>query len=376
MRILYLKDSFEPKYSMRDDVQVAVQAMKRGHDVTVMTSIFDLDLNPHPKSFFETQDKTLGIEVIRCKSFKIPIFPSMVIYAPNTMVFDKYDIVHAHNMGSYSSFLAGMLKSIKKVPMTFKADFSEVFYKRLKENYLLRKVVLKPAHVADALYTFTAPEKDLLVDLGIPEDKIWIIPIGINYDRLSNLKKEDTDSITVGYLGRFTAQKGLHNVVKPLKKLMSGHPNIKVVFAGQKTDVKYADKILRELEKHAKFKYAGFTKSSEDFYSQTDIVIAPSLWETGSIVTLEAMAAGKAVIASDINPHREYIDHGFSGFLAKDNNDFYKYLKELIDNSDLIKTLGKNAQKKAKGYDWKNVFAKVEKMYNYVISKSKEGLPA
>jgi len=368
MKILYLKDSFEPKYSMRDDVQVAVQA-KRGHDVTVMTSTFDLDLNPHPKSFFETQDKTLGIEIIRCKSFKIPIFPSMVIYAPNTMVFDKYDIVHAHNIGSYSSFLASVLKLTKKMPMVLKADFSEAFYKRLKENHLHRKVVLKPAHVADALYTFTTREKDLLVDLDVPEDKIWIIPIGINYDRLLNLRKEDTDSITVGYLGRFTAQKGLHNVVKPLKKLMNDHPDIKVVFAGQKTDVKYADKILRELEKYAQFKYVGFMKSSEDFYSQTDIVIIPSLWETGSIITLEAMAAGKAVVASDINPHREYIEHGVSGFLAKDGNDFYKYSKELIDNPDLIKTLSKNAQKKAKGYDWQIIFDKIESIYDFVISK-------
>lgn len=368
MKILHLKDSFEPRYSMRDEVQIAMQAKKRRHDVTVLTSKFDLDLKPKDVCFFESQDRCIEhIKIIRCESFKTPFFSS-TFYIPNVKIFDNYDIIHAHNLGSYSSFLAGMLKLIKKVPVILKADFDKIFYERLIKNYFLRKVVLKPAHIADAVTVFTTKEKSFLIDLGVQEEKIWVIPVGINYEEFSNLERNHTDFVTIGFLGRFTIQKGIHNIIKSLKEIMNEYPDVRVLFAGQKTDIKYAENIIKELENYDKFNYIGFVDSSKNFYSKADIILIPSLWETGSIITLEAMAAGKAVIASDISPHCDYIEHGLSGFLAKDENDFYIYCKELIDDESLRTMIGENARKKTKIYDWGNIFDKVEEMYAHVIS--------
>ena len=368
MRILYLKDSFEPRYSMRDEVQVIVRAAEEGHAVTMMTSNRDLDLRPHNMDFFKVHDEALSeVGIVRYKSFKPPLF-NFCVYVPNRKVLSgDWDVIHAHNIGSYSSFLAGILKVERKVPMVFKADLGNVFYKKLKNNYLLRKVVLRPVHLADAITAFTTTEKSFLIGLGIPANKIWIIPVGINYNEFSNLKNKATDLVTVGYLGRFTIQKGIHNIIKPIERIMNEHSNVRILFAGQKTDIKYAESIITELARYDRFDYVGSVNTSKDFYSQADIIIIPSLWETGSIVTLEAMASGKAVIASDINPHRDYIEHGVSGFLAKNEDDFYSYCKELIDNEDLRKTMGENAIKMIKKYDWENVFSKVEEIYNSVI---------
>ena len=67
MKILYLKDAFEPKYSMRDDVQITLRSKKKCHNVTVMTSKLDLDLNPQSKSYFEIQNKFMeGVKILRC----------------------------------------------------------------------------------------------------------------------------------------------------------------------------------------------------------------------------------------------------------------------------------------------------------------------
>ena len=364
MKILYLKDSFEPKYLTRDEVQIAMHAKRRGHDVTIITSEFDLDLKPQSKNFFKNQNKS-EIKIIRCKSFRLLSFNTCG-YIPNRELFRNYDVIHVHNIGSYSSFLIGMVKLAKKIPVILKADFSEIFYTRLKRNYFLQKVVLKPARLADIVTTYTTRERELLVNLGLPASKIKVIPVGINYEEFSNLKKEPTDFVTIGYLGRFVPQKGIHRIVKPLKKLMDEYRNVKVIFAGQKTDNMYGNNILSKFKKCDRFSYIGFIKSSKEFFSQVDIVVIPSLWETGSIITLESMAAGKAVIASDINPHHDYIEHGVSGFLAKNKEDFYRYCKELIDNKGLRKMVGKNARRRARVYDWGNIFDKVEEMYAHV----------
>ncbi len=226
---------------------------------------------------------------------------------------------------------------------------------------------MTPVHLADAITAFTAKEKEFLIDLGIPAEKIRIIPIGIDFEKFSNLKKKDRNLITIGYMGRLTPQKGIHRIIDPLKKIMRDHKEVKVIFAGQKTDIKYADNVINELERCNGFEYSGFMRSSMNFYSQVDIVLIPSLWETGSIITLEAMAAGKAVIASDINPHREYIEHGITGFLAKNDEDFYRYCSDLICNEELMQTIGRNAKMSAKEYDWESVFRKVEDMYANVV---------
>ncbi len=141
MKILYIKDSFEPKYSMRDDVHIAFQSRRKGHDVTVLTSKLDLDLNPQSENYFKVQDESMeGIRILRSNGIKFPSI-SFCPYIPDKSIFGKYDIIYAHNIGSYSSFLAGALKLIKKVPMVLKADMSVNFYERLINNYFLRKVV-------------------------------------------------------------------------------------------------------------------------------------------------------------------------------------------------------------------------------------------
>lgn len=370
MKILHLKDTFEPKYMMRDEVQVAIHANKKNHEITVITSNLDSDLIPHPIDYFENQDKYIKeIKIIRSRGGKFP-FRDICLYIPDKSLLNHYDIIHAHIIGSYSSFLGSMLKSISNIPLVLKADLSEAFYQRLKQNIIYKEFILYPAFKADSIITFTAKEKNYLVNLGVNPGKISVIPVGIDFEMFSKIEKKYSKSITIGFLGRFYPVKGLHNVITPLKKIISESSHVMVLFAGAQTDTKYAAKILGEFEGIERFSYIGPIDSSriKDFYSNVDIVIIPSISETGSIVTLESMASGKAVIASDINTHREYIEHGVSGLLAKNEDEFYKYCKELINSDELRQMFCKNAQQKAKQYDWEKIFDKVEEVYS-ILSK-------
>ena len=91
---------------------------------------------------------------------------------------------------------------------------------------------------------------------------------------------------------------------------------------------------------------------------------------TGANTVVEAMAAGKTVIASDINPHNEYIQSGLNGYLAKKDEDYYKYCKRLLNNPRLIQKIGPSARKSVKKYDWEKIGAKVEEIYEYSKNSS------
>jgi len=368
MKILHLKDTFEQKYSRRDEVQIISQSILAGHNVTIITSCCDLDLNPQPRSYFETQDGLIrGLETVRCKGLKLPFF-WVCAYLPPKNLFGKYDLIQAHNIGSYSSMLAYILKKVSNKPLVLKADFNQNFHKKLEKS-LLRKLIFKPANIAEVVTAFTNYERELLIDMGVQPDKIWVVPIGINCKDFHNLHRKESNGVTLGFMGRFIYEKGISRIIKQLKKLMVEFPQIKVIFAGPKTDYEYAEKILDEMKEYAQFEYKGYIKSPPDFYAEVDIVLIPSIWETGSIVALESMASGKAVVASNINPHNEYIENGITGFLAVNEKDFYKYCKQLIMDKELREKMGEVAQVKVMEHDQSNTFAKMSIIYNQLNFK-------
>jgi glycosyltransferase involved in cell wall biosynthesis len=187
----------------------------------------------------------------------------------------------------------------------------------------------------------------------------------VHCEEFSQAQKSE-GSIAIGYLGRFLPFKGAHRLVQPLSKLMTEYPDVRVIFAGPKTDAHYADSIINAMSANPNFSHLGFVPAM-DFLKLCDIIIVPSLpdWlETGSSATLEAMAAGKAVIASDGTPMNEYMEHGVSGLLVENDEQFYQYCKELIEAPDLRAELGQNAQKRSLQYDWNVIFDKLEQIYN------------
>jgi len=376
VKILHLIDVFDARYE-RDQIEIVKFLEKMGHDVTVITSRYCNDGLLRAKSQFESWERKFSkAKILHVPSLRIhiPFFKPAIVYLPPTSatISWDYDLVHAYGFGSYSSFLCIFFKKFKKLKIILRSDLGFPAYKRAKNIFLYKEILTKPLKMADAVYAFSKKETDYLVDLGIPEEKVWVIPVGVDCQKFfkicSNLRL--TDSLTIGYIGRFLAGKGVHRTVSPLLRLLKTFRSIKVLFAGPKTDVNYADDIIRKMETSKNFKYAGVMNAIQ-FFKMCDIVIVPSLLETGAKVVLEAMAAGKAVLASNINPIADYIKHGYSGFLFDSDNQIYAFCKNLIENPNLMKNIGDNARKEAAKYDWKTIINNLETMYESVMSRKR-----
>jgi len=232
-----------------------------------------------------------------------------------------------------------------------------------------RKKIMWPVKKVDRLVCFSEMEKRYLVNLGVPAGLISIIPVGILYDDIPDLslkKGSERKGLKIGLLARFTAEKGHAKIIEPMKRILGNNPDVRFIAAGPMTDARYADKFITSMSALNNFHYGGeieYAKIFSSFYSDVDIVLIPSIEETGSITTLEAMACGKAVIASNINPHNVYIKHGKSGFLAEYEEDYYRLLSGLIDDPDKIIDTGIEARKSVRKYDWSNIGKELEKLY-------------
>jgi len=105
-----------------------------------------------------------------------------------------------------------------------------------------------------------------------------------------------------------------------------------------------------------------------DFLQSCDIVVAPSRSETGSIAVLEAMAAGRLVVASNIDPHNAYIESGCDGLLFNSLEQFRSALDKALSNPEGIRLVGTRARNSANRYSWANLLPKFEGMYKDVIA--------
>ncbi|MEM3577686.1 MAG: glycosyltransferase family 4 protein [Candidatus Bathyarchaeia archaeon] len=376
MKILHLIDSFDARFE-RDQIKLVELLERKGYRNTVITSRFSSDWKHRRKAEFKLWEKNFSqTEILHEPSFRIPTpfsrEPS-TIYLPLRRILHDFDIIHAYTFGTYSSLLGAILKKVKKSKLVIRSDLSASAYYKTKNKALYRTITMYPFRVTDAVYAYSMLEKRYLVDLGIQKSKIWVIPPGIDFDKFSKSSiVPKRDITTIGYLGRFCFVKGVHRIIPVLHDLLRREEKVRVFFTGIIEDGKYAEDVLKQLKQFRNFQFlADLSLSPLRFYDMCDIILVPSVSETGAITVLEVMASGKTVIASDINPINEYIQHEFNGFLFQNQEELYFYLKNLIENPDLIVKIGKNARESAKKYDWKIIMRRYEEMYKSVIKGEK-----
>ena len=371
MKILHLIDAFDARFE-RDQIKLVELLEKRGYQNTVITSKYSSDWRFTKKAEFKSWEKRFSqTEIIHAPSFKTPTpFSNILspVYLPSRQILSNFDIIHAYTFNTYSSFLGAASKILKKSKAVMRSDLSSATYQKAKNAPFYRTMIIYPFKIADAVYAYSNLEKRYLVGLGVQENKIGIIPVATDFDKFSkNPIGQKDENLTIGYLGRFCLVKGIHRIIHALSTILHKEEKIRVVFTGVLEDMEYASNTMIPLKKYRNFEYLGNLSTSPlRFFNICDIMLVPSISETGATVVLEAMASGKVVIASNINPINEYIEHERTGFLFNEEKEVYLNLKKLIENPNLIKEIGKRARKEAAKYDWNLIIRRYEKMYRSV----------
>jgi glycosyltransferase involved in cell wall biosynthesis len=158
------------------------------------------------------------------------------------------------------------------------------------------------------------------------------------------------DRPMIFFSGRMERRKGIHLCAEIASAVLEHH-DASFVFAGQDLFEYMSGTVLPELEAR------GFGKSVyylgklglDDVRSclkESDIYFIPSLWENCPYSCLEAMAAGRAIVASDAGGLPELVKQGESGLIARSENpaSFATGIKELLRNRELAAQLGRAAR--------------------------------
>jgi phosphatidylinositol alpha-mannosyltransferase len=103
-----------------------------------------------------------------------------------------------------------------------------------------------------------------------------------------------------------------------------------------------------------------------------DIYCSPATGqESFGIVLLEAMAAGAAIVCSDIHGYKGVVHRGEQALLVppKDVGALYGALTTLLSNPELRERMGESGRERAKQFSWESITAKVDDYYGFVIRR-------
>jgi len=224
------------------------------------------------------------------------------------------------------------------------------YHRRLINNFLARCTDTVVA-VSETV------KKDVSTYDGLSEDRVRVIYNGIDTDRFFNLNGSlirsklgiSSEAHVIGTVGRLTLQKGQKYLIDAVSALREKIPQILLLIVGDGPMRGELENHIRALGVDKNTILLGTRRDIPQLLSAMDIFVLPSIWEGLGTALIEAMAAGKAIIASDIPPIREIINTEKIGILvpARNSSAITSSIEFLLVNKTFAVTLGNNAQERA-----------------------------
>lgn len=213
--------------------------------------------------------------------------------------------------------------------------------------YRLRRTRL--AHTARAFVTPSRFVKSMAVARqGIPEEKIVVIPHGIDVDQFR--PGPDPKYGRILFVGRLVELKGLHHLIEAVSRIRESFPQVRLVVVGDGPDRAFYQSLAeRKLGRACTFLGAQPHQRVREEMQKAYVFSMPSISmpngeaESFGMVFLEAQACGVPVVAYAVGGIPEVVAHGKTGFLADEGNvtALADYLKTFLENPDLRDAAGR-----------------------------------
>ncbi len=279
----------------------------------------------------------------------------------------RFDVLHFHDDTDLSFPLT--LTRMKK-PRLFTCHslpYSVDFY---AHQTLARRLFTTSS---DLFHVFSGVDARNLRHLGVKQDRIRIIPHGIDVSLFNqNEEKITRDIVRIVWFGRIERSKGLIVLLRALNLLRSDFQNVELLIGGQVWNARY----YRELVDYVRAvnleeaSFTGFVGDLPSFLHQADIFVLPSLSETFGIVNLEAMASGLPIVASSVGGVPDVVADNETGFLVPpgDPVKLAKKLRLLVTDRDLRRDMGRKGRQRVESlYSIDKMAASVLQTYRELV---------
>ncbi len=224
-------------------------------------------------------------------------------------------------------------------------------------------------------------KEELILHYGASPARISVIPCGVNLELFQPVDKEMAkqelgfgDDKIILFVGRVEPLKGIEQLLKTMPYLQNSQGTKLVLIGGDENsqyEMERLQRLSRDLHIEDSVTFLGSIKQERlpYFYSAADVCVIPSYYESFGLVTLESLACGTPVVATDVGDFKSIIRQGETGYVVMDNTPHR--LAEKIDlllskpGSDMKSAL--SIRESVTEFSWSNIAQQIIKQCQEVL---------
>jgi glycosyltransferase involved in cell wall biosynthesis len=334
-------------------LEVAASQQQRGHDVVVVAGTI-----PSSEDSMEYIADDLGVRVHRLPALRrepAPFFDVIATAKLRSLLRGRQiDVLHTHTSkagatGRLAASLAGGRRP-RVVAHMYHGHVLSGYFSPRRER-LFRGIERALSHASDVLIAVSDEVRDDLIRLHVARrEKFEVVRYGFDLDARIDSRPEtrarlraqigaDDDTLVVGFVGRLTGVKRPLDLVRTIARVES--PAMLVVL-GDGDDRPAMEALAAELGCSDRCRFLGYRNDIEGWYGAFDALLLTSANEGTPVAAIEALAAGRPVVATDVGGTATVVDATETGFLARtaDLASLAAHLDRLAGDEELRRHMG------------------------------------
>lgn len=343
--------------------ELATRMHTQGHDVEVVT-LLRLPLEQQQFAI-ELQQRGISVRSIeKTKKIDFSLKARLAQYIRER----QPDIVHTHLWASDTFGLAAVAevnKEYRKQQLPEIVALSTEHSVNEHEGWIKHALKRRAYTTADSIIAISSTVKTYVQQRHhVPMQKVETIVNGIDFPlfKEATVHKRNQKEPILTVVGRLSHEKGQDQFIHALPYVTAPY-TARIVGSGHL--LSECEQLVNEMDLSRTVSFIPAHIAIHTEYALADIIVVPSRFEGLGLVVMEAMAAGKAIIANDIPAFQELVQHDTTGMLVdmSDITLFAATIDELLHDSEKRNALGNAAQAEAIVFSIEQMFSAYEQLY-------------
>lgn len=260
-------------------------------------------------------------------------------------------LIHSHEFDA--NVHGAMVARLSGIPQVATVHGKNYYWERSRRRVAYR-LVARRAHMV----AVSEDLKQFIVDrVGISAERIDTIYNGVeifpdveetSVEQLTRELGINRDEQIVGTVGSLYPVKGQRYLLEALPRILEVRPRTRLLIIGRGELEASLKAEAKRLGVERNVLFLGLRQDIQNLLAIMDVFVLPSLSEGLSIALLEAMAARRPIVATNVGGNPELVQPGETGYLSapQDSKGLAAYVLTLLSNGELARRFGENGRKR------------------------------
>ena len=290
--------------------------------------------------------------------------------------FRRHRVRVVHSYLFHANWFGTVTARLARVPVAIVSKRSMDVYPRARDRWANRLV----NRLADRMTAVAGAVRDHVhATEGCPLEKIVVIPNGIGapvparVDRADVLRVGAGDQV-IGTITRLVWKRGHEALLEAAAIVTRTEPSAKLLVVGDGPLRPALEEQAQRLGLNGAVRFLGAVPEAARLLPQFDVFVLSSLWEGMSNGLLEAMAAGRPVVATRVGGNPEVVVDGESGLLVppKDPQALADAVLRLLRDRELAHRLGEAARRRIESqFTLEQMVSRMEDLYQDLLARKR-----